>query len=268
MSANVPASREGGFTLPVTRNASVHVSVPDREALVAEAGARLTRGEGFTVATLNVDHTVKLRRDRAFQKAYAAQDLVVADGNPIVWLSRLARRPVKVVPGSELIDPLCEMAAAEGVPVAFLGSTPETLGAAGEELARRYPGLQIVARIAPPHGLDPEGAAAGEALEEIAASGARLCFLALGAPKQEILGVRGRQIAPGCGFVSIGAGLDFIAGSQTRAPACVRAIAMEWFWRMASNPRRLAKRYTLCALVLPGLAWRVWWRRSGGAAPR
>ena len=121
MSANVPASREGGFTLPVTRNASVHVSVPDREALVAEAGARLTRGEGFTVATLNVDHTVKLRRDRAFQKAYAAQDLVVADGNPIVWLSKLARRPVKVVPGSELIDPLCEMAAAEGVPVAFIG---------------------------------------------------------------------------------------------------------------------------------------------------
>ena len=56
------------------------------------------------------------------------------------------------------------------------------------------------------------------------------------------------------GFVSIGAGLDFLAGSQTRAPAWVRAIAMEWLWRMLANPRRLALRYLRCALILPGLA--------------
>jgi UDP-N-acetyl-D-mannosaminuronic acid transferase (WecB/TagA/CpsF family) len=56
------------------------------------------------------------------------------------------------------------------------------------------------------------------------------------------------------GFVSIGAGLDFIAGFQTRAPLWVRRIAMEWLWRMLSDPRRLAKRYLDCALVLPDLA--------------
>lgn len=263
---NPRPTSEGLFVLPITRRACVTVSVPDRAALIRKIGERLEQLNGFAVATLNLDHVVKLRAPGPFRAAYQAQDFVVADGNPIVWLSRLAGRPVKVVPGSELIDPLCEMAAAQGVPVAFLGSTRETLDAAGDALLRRHPGLQIVAKIAPPHGLDPEGAAAGDALDEIAASGARLCFLALGAPKQEILAIRGRKTAPSCGFVSIGAGLDFIAGSQTRAPRWVRAVAMEWSWRMASNPKRLAGRYLLCGLILPGLAVRVLWGRLRGPA--
>jgi len=63
----------------------------------------------------------------------------------------------------------------------------------------------------------------------------------------------GEQGVPGCGLVSIGAGLDFSAGSQTRAPLILRKLALEWLWRMLSNPRRLARRYLLCAWILPGL---------------
>lgn len=245
------------FEVPVSRTARVTVSIPDRPLLMLRIGERLSAGTGFALATLNLDHVVKLQAPGSFRRAYGAQDFVVADGNPIAWLSRLARRPVDVIPGSELIDPLCELAATKGVPVAFLGSTQETLDHAATVLKTRYPGLRIVARIAPPHGLDPEGAAAEAALAEVGTAGARLCFLALGAPKQEILAVLGREIVPGCGFISIGAGLDFIAGSQIRAPEWVRAIAMEWFWRMASNPRRLVRRYLLCALILPVLAVRI-----------
>ena len=102
-------------------------------------------------------------------------------------------------------------------------------------------------------GFDPEGPAATACLDELAASGARLCLLALGAPKQEILAIRGAERLPGCGFVSVGAGLDFIAGHQSRAPVWVRRMALEWAWRLATNPRRLARRYLDCALVLPGL---------------
>lgn len=245
------------FRLPVAPGAAVTVTVPDRSALMAAIGARLDAGRGFAVATLNLDHAVKLRASRAFRAAYAAQDIVVADGNPIAWLSRLAGRPVAVVPGSELIDPLCRMAADRGLPVALVGSTAEALGTAARTLTQRHPGLRVVARVAPPHGLDPAGAAAEAALGEVAASGARLCFLALGAPRQEILATRGRVIAPACGFVSIGAGLDFIAGHQTRAPRWARQLAMEWAWRMAHDPRRLGPRYLRCAGILPGLALRV-----------
>ena len=88
---------------------------------------------------------------------------------------------------------------------------------------------------------------------DLAESGAGLCFLALGAPKQEILAARGRRIAPKVGFASIGAGLDFLAGHQTRAPRIVRMLALEWLWRALQSPRRMVPRYAKCFAILPGL---------------
>ncbi|MCU0910014.1 MAG: WecB/TagA/CpsF family glycosyltransferase [Rhodobacteraceae bacterium] len=238
------------------------VGVPTQAALLQGLSAALDRGEGFAVATLNLDHIVKLRRDAAFRRAYLAQTHVVADGNPVVWLARLSgRRQVALVPGSELIAPLAALAAAKGVSLALLGSTEPALRAAAERLEADHPGLTVAACLAPPMGFDPASAAADAMLDAVAASGARLCLLALGAPKQEILAVRGLARHPGLGFVSIGAGLDFVAGRQKRAPAWVRRIAMEWLWRMLSDPRRLARRYLDCALVLPGLTLAA--RREG-----
>ena len=76
---------------------TISITCPDRDALLAEVRARLGEGRGFTLATLNVDHLEKLRHDAGFRAAYGAHDLVVADGNPIVWLSQIAGRPVKLV---------------------------------------------------------------------------------------------------------------------------------------------------------------------------
>lgn len=230
------------------------VNFPTEAALLADMEACLARGQGFAVATLNLDHVVKLRRNPAFLAAYRAHSHVVADGNPIVWMARLAgRRDVALVPGSELIAPVAAMAARVGAPLAFLGSTEPVLQAAAAQLKADHPGLQVAACLAPPYGFDPASAAADVLLDQVAASGARICLLALGAPKQELLAARGLARHPGLGFLSIGAGLDFIAGHQTRAPVWVRKIAMEWLWRMLSNPRRLAKRYLDCALVLPSM---------------
>lgn len=230
------------------------VNVPTEAALLAEIEAQLGAGQGFAIATLNLDHVVKMRRDPAFLRAYLAHSHVVADGNPIVWMARLAGRKVSLVPGSELITPIAALAARLGMPLAFLGSTGQVLALAAERLQAEHPGLEVAACLAPPYGFDPDSAAADAALDQVAASGARICLLALGAPKQERLAARGLARHPGMGFLSIGAGLDFIAGHQTRAPVWVRKIAMEWLWRMLSNPRRLARRYLDCALVLPSLA--------------
>ncbi len=230
----------------------VRITQPDRAALLAEVAGRLARGEGFALATLNLDHLVKLGRDPAFAAAYAAHDLVVADGHPVVWLSRLARRPVALVPGSDLVLPLARLAAAAGLPVALVGATAPALEAAAARMAAEVPGLAVALRLAPPMGLDPDGPAADAVLAAIAAAGARLVFLALGAPKQERLAARGRARLPGVGFASVGAGLDFLAGTQRRAPLWLRRLALEWLWRMLSDPRRLALRYVRCAAILPG----------------
>lgn len=233
---------------------AITVNTPTKSALLDRMTAHLRAGEGFTVATINLDHAVKLRSDDGFHAAYAKQSIVVADGNPIVWLSRLAgARDVELVPGSDMLRPALELAAKEGVAVAFFGSTPETLALAAERLQADYPTLQIAAKISPPFGYDPMGDKAAADIEDLAASGARLIFLALGAPKQEIFAARAAQHIPNAGFMSIGASLDFVAGSQTRAPRLVRVLALEWVWRMLSNPRRLALRYGRCIALLPSL---------------
>jgi exopolysaccharide biosynthesis WecB/TagA/CpsF family protein len=232
-----------------------------------QIAALLAARKGFAVATLNLDHLVKLRRDPAFRAAYAAQTHVVADGNPVVWLHRLAGHPVDLVPGSELIEPLVAMAARLGVPVALLGSTAQTLALASARLQADHPGLRVAGCIAPPQGFDPAGPSGEAALTALAATGARLCLVALGAPKQEVLAARGLQMLPETGFVSIGAGLDFIAGTQKRAPLWMRRIAMEWLWRMALSPGRLARRYLDCALILPGLVRNAWAARLSGTDP-
>ena len=229
------------------------VTHPDKDALLAEIDTLLRGGKGFSLATLNLDHLVKLRRDPVFLAAYRAQTHVVADGNPVVWLSRLAGRRTELIPGSELIAPLAALAARVGSRVALIGSTTPVLKLTAERLVKANPGLDVVLCHAPAFGFDAQGPAADEAIAALRACDAQLCLIALGAPKQEIFAAYAAQTLPGCGFVSIGAGLDFIAGGQKRAPKWVRAIAMEWFWRMAGNPRRLAKRYAECFMILPGL---------------
>lgn len=233
------------------------VSQPHAAALLAAVRGRLAQRQGFALATVNLDHLVKLRQDAAFRRAYAAQDLVVADGNPIVWLSRLARQPVARVAGSDMVLPLARLAAQAGVPVALVGATATTLSSAAVTLQAEIPGLNIALTLAPPMGFDPDSPEAADILHQLAEAGIGLAFLALGAPKQERLAARGRELAPQVGFASIGAGLDFLAGTQRRAPVWVQQIAMEWAWRMMSNPGRLVPRYWACLKLLPQEALRA-----------
>jgi N-acetylglucosaminyldiphosphoundecaprenol N-acetyl-beta-D-mannosaminyltransferase len=233
------------------------VNVPSQADLLADLRDRLRQGAGFAVATLNLDHVVKLRRDPGFRTAYLHHSHVTADGRPVVWLSRLAGGGIALVTGSDLVDPLAELCADTQTPVALVGSTEAVLAAAADVLTARHPGLRVIARIAPPMGFDPDSAAAGTLIAQIEASGAGLCLLALGAPKQEILAARITATLPRMGVVSVGAGLDFLAGTQLRAPRLMRAFAAEWLWRLMRDPGRLAGRYAACAAVLPGLAGRA-----------
>lgn len=233
--------------------ASVVVNTPSADALIADVERRFQAREGFTVATLNLDHVVKLRSDDTFRVAYARHSHITADGNPIVWLSRLSGQKIQLAPGSDLVAPVAQAALRNDVPVALFGSTEASLGTAAKALEAKFPGLKIVAQIAPPMGFDPMGVESDALIEELSQSGARLVFLALGAPKQEVFAARAAQRLQDAGFISIGAGLDFLSGSQKRAPAIVRALAAEWIWRMLSNPRRLARRYMGCLAIMPAL---------------
>ncbi len=233
---------------------TVAVNCKDKDTLLAAVRERLRQGRGFAIATLNVDHLQRLGEDPVFGRAYAAHDLICADGNPVVWLSKLSGKPIALVPGSDLVVPLMQVAQQGGYPVALIGSNDDSLEKSGHNLQERVPGLQITLRHAPGFPFDPDGAEADAIIAQLRASGARLVLLALGAPRQERFAVRARDALGDVGFASIGAGLDFLSGHQTRAPKLVRHARMEWFWRMMTNPKRLAGRYARGFTILPGLA--------------
>lgn len=233
----------------------VRVNVDGPRSLTNIVRYKLQREQGFAVATLNLDHIVKLHRSAAFSHAYAQHDFVVADGRPIVWLARLGGQRLRLAPGSDMIDPLCRVASQTGRGVALVGSSDDVLDKAAQSLVAKHPGLLIVYRRAPSRNFDPSGDEAAEILQELSASGAGLCMLALGAPKQEIFAAHARDLAPNVGFISIGAGLDFISGHQIRAPMILRLLALEWLWRMVCSPMRMVPRYAKCFAVLPRLAW-------------
>jgi len=242
----------------------IAVNIPTRAALEQAVRGRLVLRQGFAIATINLDHLDKLKHDTSFRTAYAAQDFVVADGNPIVWLSRLARRPVELVPGADLVVPLAKWARDAGVKIALVGSTEAALRAARQQLCALVEGLEICAEIAPEMGFDPEGRVADEVFSTLKECDAGLVFVALGAPKQEMFAARGRTILPSVGFASIGAGLDFLAGTQNRAPRWVRRFAMEWLWRAINSPMRLGRRYARSLMALPGHAMRALRLRFAG----
>lgn len=214
---------------------------------------RLGGSSSFLVCTLNLDHLVKLRRDPAFVDAYAKAEIVTADGFPISALARLDGVRLERAPGCELVEPLCEVAAKQKLPVFLIGATLEALCLSAKRLVSSYPGLEICGVYAPPKNFDNYSKVADEAIEVIRDSGARICFVALGAPKQEVFAVRAIGETANTAFVGIGGSLDFLAGTQTRCPPMLRRMYLEWAWRLMLSPRRLGMRYLRCAVLFPVL---------------
>jgi N-acetylglucosaminyldiphosphoundecaprenol N-acetyl-beta-D-mannosaminyltransferase len=231
----------------------VNINIDSQRNAIGTILDHVRHSRGFMLFTLNLDHVAKLRRDRAFRDSYRQAELVSADGWPIVWHYRRNGVRLERTTGADLVEPLCAVAAAEQIPVYFIGPMPEHQAAAIAELRRKYPGLCVAGAEAPQIDLNDRPLIDGIA-ERLRASGARLCILSLGAPKQELFAAAMRGRCSEVGFACVGAALDFIAGSSVRAPVWVQRLGLEWFWRLASDPRRLLPRYAECAYMLALIA--------------
>lgn len=230
----------------------VGINVPTMHKAVELIARACQERQSFTVFTLNLDHCVKLRGDGVFREAYQRARFVTADGFPIVALGRLLGQQLYRTTGADMVDPLCATAAEHRIPVFMMGTSDSVLRRASTILDQRHPGLVMRGTYAPSGDFDPHSSEAAEAIARIRMSGARLCFVALGAPKQELFADRAAKELDGVGFACVGGALDFIAGHQVRAPLVFRKAGAEWLWRLATNPRRLATRYVRCAALLGG----------------
>jgi exopolysaccharide biosynthesis WecB/TagA/CpsF family protein len=234
----------------IARVCGITITSYTLDSAVADTLALAKSSTPSAVFTLNLDHAVKLQRDPKFRTAYACADVVTADGWPIAWIARQQNANVTRTTGADLFLPLAAAAAERNVPVFLFGTSPGVMARVGDELSLHTEGaLDIVGTLSPSGAFDPEGPEADAAIERIRATGAQLCFVALGAPKQEVFAMRARQKGLGCCMVCVGAALDFVAGDQVRAPKFMRDNGLEWAWRLATNPRRLAKRYAESAAM-------------------
>lgn len=227
------------------------VNIATEAEAVAKIIAAAVQGDSFAAFTLNLDHLVKLRSNATFRKAYMHARYVTADGAPVARLAQRQNALIERTTGADLLVPLARAAGAQKLPVYLFGTSAQVIAESAADLVERCNGqLNIAGTSAPAMGFDPEGPEADAAIDRIAASGARLCFVALGAPKQEIFAARAVARGVKTGFVCVGAALDFIAGEQSRAPLFMQKHGLEWLWRLASSPRRLTWRYLSCALLL------------------
>lgn len=241
---------------PATNNLTVDgvtINVSSLSEAVTSIVDAVEQGDNFSVCTLNLDHVVQLQQKPDFRAAYRRARFVTADGFPIVVLSRLLGVPISRTAGADLVEPLCAAASKKGMPIFLFGSDTSTLETCADELKRRYEGLEVAGVFAPGRNFHAYSTEADEAIERIRASGAKLCFLALSAPKQEVFSSRCLDELNGTGFLCIGASLDFIAGTQVRAPMFAQKAGLEWAWRMINDPGRLAPRYARCAAAVPRL---------------
>jgi N-acetylglucosaminyldiphosphoundecaprenol N-acetyl-beta-D-mannosaminyltransferase len=230
------------------------VNVRDQAHAVKSIIERLSHPGSFLVCTLNLDHLVKLRKSSKLRDAYTRAEIVTADGFPIVTLGGLLGCELRRTTGADLIEPLCAAAALRRLPIFLMGTTFAVLSKSARRLKASYPDLEIAGVYAPCQNFAVQSAAADEAVDLIERSGARLCFLALGAPLQELFGLRAIDEMSGVvAFLTIGAGLDFLAGAQVRCPPHLQKIKLEWAWRLTRDPHRLWLRYFQCARLFTKL---------------
>lgn len=200
------------------------------------------RRESRVVCICNAHSVVTASGEPEFQRVLNTADMATPDGAPVAWmLQRLGFPGQTRISGPDLMWRYCEMAAQSGHGIYFYGSTPATLDLLAVKLGQSFPELVIAGRVSPPfRALSAEEDEA--AVRAINDSGAGVVFVGLGCPKQELwmAAHRGRVNAV---MIGVGAAFDFHAGTISRAPRWMRENGLEWLHRLASEPRRLWRRY-------------------------
>ena len=209
---------------------------------------------GYLV-TPNVDHLVKLERDSSGLRAIiAGARYCLCDSRILSRLARLRGVDLPVIPGSDLTAALFDRIIRQGDRIALIGGDTTM----AQALCRRFPLIDFV-HNEPPMGLRTNPQALQDAADFVVRAKARFAFLAVGFPQQELIAARvaGNPEARGLALC-IGASLDFLTDRQQRAPAIMQRAGMEWAYRLASNPRRLWRRYLIegPSIFRMALQWR------------
>ncbi len=198
------------------------------------------------VITANAQFYVMAERSRRFRRCLERAEYVCADGFSIQLACKwLTRTDVERCPGVDLVRDLCCEGASHGLRVYFLGGTPGSAESTAQTLSANYPGIEVVGVDCPPMDFEKHPETLHPVLSRLAHARPQVVFVGLGAPKQEYFidqHVRPLRIPVAVG---VGGTFEMISGRVPRAPEWIRNIGMEWFYRLAREPRRLWRRYLI-----------------------
>jgi N-acetylglucosaminyldiphosphoundecaprenol N-acetyl-beta-D-mannosaminyltransferase len=238
--------------------AEVAIDNLDFRQVLSEIGRLLTEGRGATLFTPNAAHIALFQADPEFKRAYQRADLVTPDSVPLLWASRLLGQPLKErCSGSDLFAEVCSLAASLDKKIFLLGGRSGSEKIAEKKLLRTHHGLRV-ASSSPPFGFESDSAETARIIAAINDFRTDLLLICVGTPKSEKWLFRNRERLDFRLACSFGMALELFAGKEKRAPRRLQRAGLEWSWRLARDPRRLAKRYVVGNSVFIGLVLRQW----------
>ena len=190
----------------------------------------LARGDRPAYAvTANVDHVVRFHRCPQVRSLYTQADLVVADGMPLIWASRLLGTPLpERVAGSDLFPALCARAAEHGLSVFMLGGAPASARRAAEILTTHHPRLRVSGTYCPPYGFERSPRESARTREMVRTAKPDILFVGLGSPKQERWMASNRSTCGARLSIGVGISFSFMCGDVIRAPCWMQRAGLEW----------------------------------------
>lgn len=204
----------------------------------------LDAGRGGRIHTANVDHLQQTMRDPSFRAFVEAADLVIADGTPIVWASRLQGTPLPTrVAGSDLVWTIGDGAARAGRSVFLLGGAPGTAERAARTLEHRSRGLRIAGTSCPQFGHAPSLELLDRVCAELKQAAPDIVLVGLPPALVRTIVARCATELPAAWWIGVGVSFSFMAGTLTRAPRWQQALGLEWVHRLVQEPDRLTRRY-------------------------
>ena len=238
----------------------VGVSAITMTDALAQFDEWIATGANQYVCVTGVHGVMESHRDPALRDIHNRAGLVTPDGMPLVWISRLrGYRQVERVYGPDLMLACCEASVTKRYRHFFYGGAEGVPERLAERLQERFPGLQVADRWSPPY-RELTAAEERDMIDRINAANPDIVWVGLSTPKQERWMARyvGRLSAPV--LIGVGAAFDFLAGLKRQAPRWMQRASLEWLFRLATEPRRLWRRYLINN---PRFVWRFLLQWSG-----
>lgn len=214
-------------------------------------------GEKKYVVAINVDVVMKIEDDPYLKKITDDADMVLVDGKPLVWISKMHKKPVKAkISGSDLVPLLCAEASQKGYSLFIIGGKEGIAEKAKLKLEQQHPKINIVGIYAPPFGFEKDEKELTKINDMISEKKPDLLITCFGCPKQEKWIYENYQKYDAKVSICAGATVDFLAGNVNRAPKWMSDHGLEWFYRFLQEPKRMFKRYFVDDVKIIKLIWK------------